>query len=88
MCLLAVLRSADPSDAQGWITDIEATRYAQGSSVLYPVIADPDREIATQFGMLDPDERNAAGLPMACRGKMALDNACNRVLEQPGSLCI
>lgn len=53
---------------QGWISDIESTPYAEGSKVLYPIIADPTREIATSFGMLDPDELNSEGLPMACRG--------------------
>ncbi|KAH3793335.1 hypothetical protein DPMN_146843 [Dreissena polymorpha] len=33
----------------------------------FPIIADPKRELAVQLGMLDPDERTAAGLPLTCR---------------------
>jgi hypothetical protein len=33
----------------------------------YPIIADPSRAIATEYGMMDPDERDAAGLPLTCR---------------------
>lgn len=33
----------------------------------YPIISDPDRELAIQLGMLDPDEKDKAGLPLTCR---------------------
>ena len=33
----------------------------------YPIIADPDRELAVQLGMIDPDEKTAAGLPLTAR---------------------
>jgi 1-Cys peroxiredoxin 6 len=33
----------------------------------YPIIADPDRDIATLYGMLDPDEKDAAGIPLTAR---------------------
>ena len=48
-----------------WIKDICAS---QGCAELgFPIIADPSREIITQLGMIDPEERNAAGLPMPAR---------------------
>merc|ERR1711973_380732 len=33
----------------------------------YPIIADPNRDIATLYGMLDPDEKDGAGIPLTCR---------------------
>lgn len=33
----------------------------------YPIIADPKRELAIQLGMLDPAEKDKAGLPLAAR---------------------
>ena len=39
-----------------WIKDIEATSYAEKSTVTYPIISDPNREIAVLYGMLDPAE--------------------------------
>lgn len=37
---------------QGWIADIEATKYSKGKKVTYPIIADADRELAIKFGMV------------------------------------
>lgn len=53
---------------QGWVKDIESTAYSKGFAVGYPIIADADRSIAHLYQMLDPDEKNAEGLPMTCRG--------------------
>jgi len=50
---------------KGWIEDIKS--YTQGMSFPYPIIADPKRELAVQFGMLDPDEKDNQGLPLTCR---------------------
>ena len=58
---------------RGWIADINAS---QGVDVAFPIIADPDRAIATQFGMLDmaPDgEKDAAGMPMTVRTVFIVD---------------
>ena len=33
----------------------------------YPIISDPDRDLAVQLGMLDPVEKDKAGLPLTCR---------------------
>ena len=33
----------------------------------YPIIADPKRDLATKLGMLDPDEKDKAGMPLTCR---------------------
>lgn len=52
--ILAV--SVDPvEDHQGWIGDIEET---QSCSVGYPLLADPDRIVATLYGMIHPKADN------------------------------
>lgn len=33
----------------------------------YPIISDPERKLAVQLGMLDPEEKDKAGLPLTCR---------------------
>lgn len=48
-----------------WIEDIKA--YAKVEKFSYPIIADEKRELAVKFGMIDPDEKDAAGLPLTCR---------------------
>ena len=56
--------SCDSADSHnGWINDIK--HYSGEFS--YPIIADEKRELAVKFGMLDPDEKNAAGLPLTAR---------------------
>merc|ERR1712098_716867 len=50
--------SCDTAEShRGWIKDI----------LSYPNIADPNRDVATLYGMMDPDEKDAAGLPLTCR---------------------
>ena len=46
-------------DHLGWSKDVESFNERQGrerKELAYPIIADPDRKLATKFGMLDPDE--------------------------------
>lgn len=51
-------------DHRGWTKDIESYNTVK---VTYPIIADPDRAIAKQLGMLDPDEKDTSGMPLTCR---------------------
>jgi alkyl hydroperoxide reductase subunit AhpC len=45
--------SVDPIDShRGWVSDINET---QGTTVNYPIIADPDRSIAALYGMIHPN---------------------------------
>jgi len=45
--------SVDPLDAhKGWIKDINET---QNCSVSYPLIADPEKKVATQYDMIHPN---------------------------------
>merc|ERR1719233_1641165 len=53
------------SDHAGWCEDIKA--FGQLAEVSYPIIEDPSRDLAVKFGMLDPEEKDAAGLPLTAR---------------------
>ncbi len=49
----AIGLSVDPVDShRGWIKDINET---QGTTVNFPIIADPDREIANLYDMIHPN---------------------------------
>merc|ERR1711931_50196 len=52
------------SEHNGWIDDIKSRT---GGSFSYPIISDPNREIAVQLGMIDPDELDSAGMPLTAR---------------------
>jgi 1-Cys peroxiredoxin 6 len=62
---LIALSCDNVENHKGWIEDIKA--YNKLDNFSYPIIADPSRKIATEYGMMDPDERDAAGLPLTCR---------------------
>jgi len=49
---------------KGWIADIK--NYTNGEFG-YTIISDPKREIAVQLGMIDPDEKDKAGMPVTAR---------------------
>ena len=45
--------SVDPIEShQGWVPDINET---QGTTVNFPIIADPDRKVADLYGMIHPN---------------------------------
>jgi peroxiredoxin 6 len=47
---------------------------AEGDAFPYPIIADESRELATQFGMLDPNEIcNKSSLPLTARSVFVID---------------
>jgi len=64
---VVALSCNDVKSHEGWVKDIEATSYSKGSPIAYPIIADPNRDIANLYKMVDPEEKNAKGLPMTCR---------------------
>ncbi|XP_013418819.1 peroxiredoxin-6-like [Lingula anatina] len=51
---------------KGWIEDIKSYMKDQGDFP-YPIISDSDRSLAVSLGMVDPAEKDAAGLPLTCR---------------------
>ena len=59
--------SCDPVDShKNWIKDIQAYN-GLNDGWPYPIISDPHREIAVKLGMLDPAEKDKAGLPLTAR---------------------
>nr|ABB91779.1 glutathione peroxidase [Hymeniacidon perlevis] len=55
----------DVESHKGWIGDIKS--YSKVDDFSYPIISDPKRELAVQLGMLDPAEKDKAGLPLTAR---------------------
>ena len=53
---VAALSCNDTASHRMWIGDIEALDYCRGHKVTYPIIADPGRDVAVLYGMLDPVE--------------------------------
>ncbi|ENN74546.1 peroxiredoxin-6 [Dendroctonus ponderosae] len=56
-----------------WTTDIRAYAHSDDREFPYPIIADEDREIAVDLQMIDPDEKNADGLPLTARAVFIID---------------
>eukprot|EP00250_Pteridium_aquilinum_P026092 c322_g1_i1 orf=152-631(-) len=52
-------------DHKAWIKDIEA--FSPGVSVSFPILEDLNREITTEFNMIDPDEKDEKGKPRPSR---------------------
>lgn len=66
---MVALSCDDAESHQGWIKDI---KHYTNDAFSYPIIADPKREIATSLGMLDPEEKDKAGMPLTCRAVSCL----------------
>lgn len=55
-------------DHRDWIQDIASyCQLAKPDSFPYPIVADPDRNLAVKLGMLDPVERTSEGLALSAR---------------------
>ncbi|OQS05227.1 thioredoxin [Thraustotheca clavata] len=74
----------DVNSHQGWIKDIEAY---SGHQVNYPIIADKNRVIASELGMLSSDDLDKAGLPLTVRSVFVLgpDLSIKLTLTYPAS---
>ncbi|KAJ3211563.1 hypothetical protein HDU82_005601 [Entophlyctis luteolus] len=75
------------ADHARWVADIDASHACR---VAFPIIADPDRRIATLYGMLDsqdPTNVDAAGMPFTVRAVFVLDvqNIIRLILTYPAS---
>mmetsp|Transcript_9482 Transcript_9482/g.10991 ORF Transcript_9482/g.10991 Transcript_9482/m.10991 type:complete len:224 (-) Transcript_9482:425-1096(-) len=64
---VAALSCDNVDNHKGWIKDIEAAPFCGSTSVTYPIIADPSRDLAVSWGMVDPSVKDAEGLPLTCR---------------------
>ncbi|EEB11859.1 Peroxiredoxin-6, putative [Pediculus humanus corporis] len=56
-----------------WIKDILSCSSFSEGKFPYPIISDPNRELAVKLGMLDPDEKDSSGLPLTCRAVFIID---------------
>ncbi|CAG2227509.1 PRDX6 [Mytilus edulis] len=63
---LIALSCDSVEDHLGWSKDIQSYQKC-GGEFPYPIIADKERKLAVQLGMLDPVEKDKAGLPLTCR---------------------
>uniref|UniRef100_A0A3P9LJD0 Peroxiredoxin-6 n=1 Tax=Oryzias latipes TaxID=8090 RepID=A0A3P9LJD0_ORYLA len=54
-------------DHKHWSKDVMAFNDDAGSPLPFPIIADDNRELSVQLGMLDPDEKDKDGLPLTAR---------------------
>ncbi|UYV77985.1 PRDX6 [Cordylochernes scorpioides] len=60
--------SCDNVDShKSWSKDIESITKSEECHIEFPIISDPNREVAVKLDMLDPDERDASGMPLTCR---------------------
>jgi len=62
-------------DHNGWSKDVLAREKSTDDSLAFPIVADADRNIVTTLGMLDPDEKDAAGVPLPARALVVLHGA-------------
>ncbi|KAJ8983418.1 hypothetical protein NQ317_005883 [Molorchus minor] len=66
--------SCDSVDThQQWCNDIKVYASCPGDTFPYPIIADENRELATDLEMLDPDEKDAQGIPLTARAVFIVD---------------
>lgn len=70
---IAALSCDSVESHQGWKEDIERSSFCN-CQLAYPIIADENRDIATKFGMLDPDEKDSRGMPTTCRAVFVIDD--------------
>lgn len=66
--LLALSCNDLPSHLQ-WIPDIESISQLP---ISFPILCDPLRTIASQLGMLDPDELDPSGVPLSARAVLII----------------
>jgi 1-Cys peroxiredoxin 6 len=73
-CKLIGLSCDDTESHHAWSKDVLARAGCAGEDALaFPIIADSDRSIVTKLGMLDPEERDAAGVPLPARALLILN---------------
>lgn len=73
-CKLIGLSCDSVEEHNGWTGDVLAREgKTADSSLNFPMIADAKRDIVTQLGMLDPDEKDAAGVPLPARALVILN---------------
>merc|ERR1712093_290614 len=59
-------------DHNGWSKDVLHRKGCGGTELAFPMIADADRKIVGELGMLDPEEIDATGVPLPARALVIL----------------
>jgi len=73
-CKLIGLSCDETESHHAWTKDVLARINCAGDeSLAFPLIADSDRDIVTKMGMLDPEEKDAAGVPLPARALLILN---------------
>ena len=69
---LIALSCDDVESHKGWVEDIKDYVTYEKDDFPYPIISDEKRELAVKLGMIDPDEKDAKGLPLTARAVSSL----------------
>merc|ERR1719187_1069698 len=64
---LIALSCDSVEDHCGWGKDVMAYSGQGDQKLPFPIIADKSRDLASKLGMVDPDEKTAAGLALTAR---------------------
>lgn len=56
-----------------WLNDIKVYAGCALEGFPYPIIADENRRLATMLRMIDPDEKDADGVPLTARAVFVID---------------
>jgi peroxiredoxin 6 len=74
-------------DHNTWLKDVVA-HCENKVSIKFPIIADPTREIAVKYGMIDPGNNDKQGLPLTCRAVFIVgpDKKLKLSLNYPASV--
>jgi 1-Cys peroxiredoxin 6 len=79
-CKLIGLSCDDTESHKAWSKDVLARCGCPGEEALaFPIIADADRSIVNKMGMIDPEERDAAGVPLPARALIILNGTTVRL---------
>jgi alkyl hydroperoxide reductase subunit AhpC len=75
---------SDVNSHKGWIEDIKT---ATGGQVNFPIFSDPDRDMATELGILDATTKDAKGMPLTVRSVFILkpDKTIALMMTYPAS---
>ncbi|EIE23512.1 glutathione peroxidase [Coccomyxa subellipsoidea C-169] len=80
--------SCDPVESHTkWLDDVVA-HCENKVTIDFPIIADPTREIAVKYGMIDPELKDKEGLPLTCRAVFIIgpDKKLKLSLNYPASV--
>lgn len=64
---MIALSCDDVPSHEGWSKDIIDYVKCSSDKLPYPIISDKSRDLAVKLGMVDPAEKDNAGLPLTCR---------------------